>query len=200
MGQHVEYGKPPVKVIKITKTVAVKVPVPYPVKVIQKVPYPVHVAKPYPVPVTQIVKVPHGYKEDHEDGLHNVNDHGISGGEGHYYGLEASKHNDRQDEHSFEGHDNSQAHGSPGSQSEFTSGSDHADGHLTTSYNSPGNSYGYGHGDDGAGKVSFDTEANSYDNAINEYLKSHGSGGSNNVGSHHLSHLGSSNNENSHYH
>lgn len=59
LGQHVEYKETPVRVIKITKTVAVKVPVPYPVKVIEKVPYPVHVAKPYPVSVPQIVRVPH---------------------------------------------------------------------------------------------------------------------------------------------
>ncbi|CAB3231108.1 unnamed protein product [Arctia plantaginis] len=59
LGEHVEIPETPVRIIKITKTVAVKVPVPYPVKVIQKVPYPVHISKPYPVPVPQIVKVPH---------------------------------------------------------------------------------------------------------------------------------------------
>ncbi|XP_068621503.1 uncharacterized protein [Battus philenor] len=58
LGQHVEIPETPVRVVKITKTIAVKIPVPYPVKVIEKVPYPVHVSKPYPVPVPQIVKVP----------------------------------------------------------------------------------------------------------------------------------------------
>ncbi|XP_032510678.2 uncharacterized protein LOC116765335 [Danaus plexippus] len=59
LGEHVEIPETPVKVIKITKTVAVKVPVPYPVKVYEKVPYPVHVNKPYPVPVPQIIRVPY---------------------------------------------------------------------------------------------------------------------------------------------
>ncbi|KAJ2953591.1 hypothetical protein O0L34_g1195 [Tuta absoluta] len=65
LGSHVESHDTPVKVIKITKTVAVKIPVPYPVKVIEKVPYPVHVSKPYPVPVPQIVHVP-----KHDDAPH----------------------------------------------------------------------------------------------------------------------------------
>ncbi|XP_050675933.1 uncharacterized protein LOC126972870 isoform X1 [Leptidea sinapis] len=59
LGEHVHIPETPVRVIKITKTVAVKVPVPYPVKVVEKVPYPVHINRPYPIPVPHIVKVPH---------------------------------------------------------------------------------------------------------------------------------------------
>lgn len=47
----------PPKIIRITKTVAVRVPVPYPVKVPHGVPYPVHVPKPYPVQVQKLVRV-----------------------------------------------------------------------------------------------------------------------------------------------
>ncbi|XP_047545119.1 uncharacterized protein LOC125077270 [Vanessa atalanta] len=65
LGQHVEVPETPVKVIKITKTIAVKIPVPYPVKVVEKVPYPVHVNKPYPVPVPHIVKVPVAHNPSH---------------------------------------------------------------------------------------------------------------------------------------
>lgn len=65
LGEHVDYHETPVRVIKITKTIAVKVPVPYPVKVIEKVPYPVHVNKPYPVPVPHIVKVPVSHKSNY---------------------------------------------------------------------------------------------------------------------------------------
>ncbi|CAK1549862.1 unnamed protein product [Leptosia nina] len=83
LGEHVEIPETPVKVIKITKTVAVKIPVPYPVKVVEKVPYPVHVNKPYPVPVPHIVKAPYaGLKHDHEQGLKQSGDeyqnHGIN--------------------------------------------------------------------------------------------------------------------------
>ncbi|XP_045510751.1 putative uncharacterized protein DDB_G0282499 [Colias croceus] len=69
LGEHVENHETPVRIIKITKTVAVKVPVPYPVKVVQKVPYPVHINRPYPVPVPQIIKVPHDVapKLNHEN-------------------------------------------------------------------------------------------------------------------------------------
>ncbi|CAF4760760.1 unnamed protein product [Pieris macdunnoughi] len=59
LGEHVEIPETPVKIIKITKTVAVKIPVPYPVKVVEKVPYPVHINKPYPVPVPQLVHAPY---------------------------------------------------------------------------------------------------------------------------------------------
>ncbi|XP_046961995.1 uncharacterized protein LOC124531452 [Vanessa cardui] len=75
LGQHVEVPETPVKVIKITKTIAVKIPVPYPVKVVEKVPYPVHVNKPYPVPVPHIVKVPVAHKPSHG---HEALGHGSS--------------------------------------------------------------------------------------------------------------------------
>ncbi|XP_063529583.1 uncharacterized protein LOC134740860 [Cydia strobilella] len=58
LGLHTETHETPVKVIKITKTIAVKIPVPYPVKVIEKVPYPVHVNKPYPVQVPHVIQLP----------------------------------------------------------------------------------------------------------------------------------------------
>ncbi|XP_045764315.1 uncharacterized protein LOC123866595 isoform X2 [Maniola jurtina] len=89
LGEHVEYPETPVRVIKITKTVAVKVPVPYPVKIVQKVPYPVHVNKPYPVPVPQIIKVPvahhpHGHEaldvghsNQFQDRQHNGNSYQV---------------------------------------------------------------------------------------------------------------------------
>ncbi|XP_023955252.2 uncharacterized protein LOC112058578 [Bicyclus anynana] len=69
LGQHVEIPETPVKVVKITKTIAVKIPVPYPVKVVEKVPYPVHVNKPYPVPVPQIIKVPVAHHSHGQEAL-----------------------------------------------------------------------------------------------------------------------------------
>lgn len=57
LGTYVGKHHLPPKEIRITKTVAVKVPVPYAVKVPHAVPYPVHVVKHVPVPVTKIVKV-----------------------------------------------------------------------------------------------------------------------------------------------
>ncbi|CAG9099460.1 unnamed protein product [Plutella xylostella] len=68
LGQHVEIPETPVKIIKVTKTIAVKVPVPYPVRVVQKVPYPVHVNRPYPVPVPHIIRVPHDTPVGAHDG------------------------------------------------------------------------------------------------------------------------------------
>ncbi|CAH2104706.1 unnamed protein product [Euphydryas editha] len=65
LGEHVNYHETPVRVVKITKTIAVKIPVPYPVKVVEKVPYPVHVNKPYPVPVPHIVKVPVSHESNY---------------------------------------------------------------------------------------------------------------------------------------
>lgn len=79
LGQHVEQHETPVKVIKITKTIAVKIPVPYPVKVIEKVPYPVHVSKPYPVQVPHIVQLPAAkkveWKPSHSSGHSNSDSH-----------------------------------------------------------------------------------------------------------------------------
>ncbi|XP_073941714.1 uncharacterized protein [Choristoneura fumiferana] len=79
LGQHVEQHETPVKVIKITKTIAVKIPVPYPVKVIEKVPYPVHVSKPYHVQVPHIVQLPAAkkveFKTSHSGGHSNTGGH-----------------------------------------------------------------------------------------------------------------------------
>ncbi|KAK4886699.1 hypothetical protein RN001_002970 [Aquatica leii] len=52
-------GAIPPKIVKISSTVALRIPKPYPVKIPHKVPYPVHIDKPYPVPVTHLIKVPH---------------------------------------------------------------------------------------------------------------------------------------------
>lgn len=57
LGSYVGKYQLPPKEIRITKTVAVKVPVPYPVKVPHSVPYPVHIVKHVPVPVPKIIKV-----------------------------------------------------------------------------------------------------------------------------------------------
>ena len=57
LGTFVGKHQIPPKVIRIVKTVAVKVPVPYPVRVPHTIPYPVHVPKPYPVHVPKIVHV-----------------------------------------------------------------------------------------------------------------------------------------------
>ena len=58
LGFYVGKHKLPPKTVKITKTVAVQVPVPFPVKVPEPVPVPVPVAKPVPVPVPTLVAVP----------------------------------------------------------------------------------------------------------------------------------------------
>lgn len=52
-------GEVPADSVRVTKTITIKVPQPYPVEVSNPVPYPVEVAKPYPVPVTKLVHVPH---------------------------------------------------------------------------------------------------------------------------------------------
>lgn len=76
LGEHLDYHETPVRVVKITKTIAVKVPVPYPVKVVEKVPYPVHVNKPYPVPVPHIVKVPASHKSNYGQEAATIGYHG----------------------------------------------------------------------------------------------------------------------------
>lgn len=78
LGSYVGKHHIPPKVIKITKTVAYKVPVPYPVKVPHGVPYPVPVPKPYPVHVPKYIKIkeqvpvyipaPHGEQHNHGGG------------------------------------------------------------------------------------------------------------------------------------
>ncbi|XP_012215091.2 E3 ubiquitin-protein ligase RNF12-B-like [Linepithema humile] len=58
ISQSVHLHEVPTKVIKVIKTVAIKIPVPYPVKVPHHIPFPVPVKHPVAVPVPQIVKVP----------------------------------------------------------------------------------------------------------------------------------------------
>ncbi|XP_055545357.1 putative cyclin-dependent serine/threonine-protein kinase DDB_G0272797/DDB_G0274007 [Wyeomyia smithii] len=58
LGTVIAPHKVPPKTVKITNTVAVKVPVPYPVKVPIPVPVPIPVNKPIPVPVPKIINVP----------------------------------------------------------------------------------------------------------------------------------------------
>lgn len=61
LGTYVGKHTLPPKIIRIVKTVAVKVPVPYPVKVPYPVRVPVHVPQPYPVHVQKLVKVHEPY-------------------------------------------------------------------------------------------------------------------------------------------
>lgn len=173
LGQHVDIPETPVKVVKITKTIAVKIPVPYPVKVIEKVPYPVHVSKPYPVPVPHIVHVPHpkhvvgheaigashgslqhGGHEDYQ--VQESPSYDTSSG-GHSFGPAAGGH-------SFQG--NSQ-HG----HSFGASDDDHS--YEGGSYDAPNSYYGYS-GDNGGHDSA---ESKSYDQALNEYLQKQKSGG-----------------------
>lgn len=95
----------PPKVIHITKTVAVKVPVPYPVKVPHHIPYPVPVPKPYPVHVPKIIKiteqvpieVPTHHHHGSDEGSHD--EHSFAGGSngGKYRQLRSLGRNDRMD-------------------------------------------------------------------------------------------------------
>lgn len=174
LGEHVETPKTPVKVVKITKTIAVKIPVPYPVKVIERVPYPVHVSKPYPVPVPHIVHVPHPSKPKSLSGHDSID-----------AGHEGQQQSSIQD---HEKHEDYQVHESPShdtsdgghSFSGFTGLGQHfrvQDGDPSSengSYDGPNNYYGYSGDNDGHGSV----ESKSYDQAINEYLKKHKRGGS----------------------
>ncbi|XP_022123113.2 uncharacterized protein LOC110998669 [Pieris rapae] len=92
LGEHVEIPETPVKIIKITKTVAVKIPVPYPVKVVEKVPYPVHINKPYPVPVPQLVHAP--YTPKRHEHLALGDNHGFQGNaDNSYQVIENNEHN-----------------------------------------------------------------------------------------------------------
>lgn len=84
LGQHVDLHEIPTKIVKITKTVAIKIPVPYPVKIPHNVPYPVHVNKPYPVPVPQIIKVPHPVPVPVSSGHHDSG-LGHGGGDGGHF-------------------------------------------------------------------------------------------------------------------
>ncbi|PZC78796.1 uncharacterized protein LOC124645728 [Helicoverpa zea] len=137
LGEHVEIPETPVRVVKITKTVAVKVPVPYPVKVIEKVPYPVHINKPYPVPVPQIVKVPH------VESPQQLHGHEALGSQGSHYPGNSYQ---VQESHARGGHSDGDSFG-PESQSYNGGNSGHIQSFLPhsdeySSEGSSGNSYG----------------------------------------------------------
>ncbi|XP_049866026.1 uncharacterized protein LOC126366815 [Pectinophora gossypiella] len=154
---HVDIPEPPVKVVKITKTVAVKIPVPYPVKVIEKVPYPVHVSKPYPVPVPQIVHVPQPahppakqqHHQQHEalDAPHGgFQQHGQQ--EGSYNVQEDDSHENAPQGHSFEPQEHQSFGGNSDHNLHFGASDDGHSGSFGSSYDAPNNYYGYA-GDNG---------------------------------------------------
>ncbi|CAG5021843.1 unnamed protein product [Parnassius apollo] len=178
LGQHVEYPETPVKVVKITKTIAVKVPVPYPVKVIQKVPYPVHVSKPYPVPVTQIVKVPHivnvGSKDKGGHEALNVPSYQSN----QQFGSNSYQVQENPSPEIGHGYNLISDHQSYGGSFGNSAGEEYSsDGSSEGSYGTSLNGYhGYPGNHDGANSF----ESNSYDEAIQNYLEKHGS---NNAGS-----------------
>lgn len=175
LGQHVDLPETPVKVIKITKTIAVKIPVPYPVKVIEKVPYPVHVSKPYPVSVPQIVHVPHpGHTKSHIgheaiDVSHARLQH--TGQEHSQYQVQESPSYDT----SSGGHSFGPAVGDHSFQGYSNHGQSFDDDHSSEggSYDGPNSYYGYSSDNDGHGAA----ESKSYDQALKEYLQKKQSGG-----------------------
>ncbi|XP_026327505.1 uncharacterized protein LOC113235811 [Hyposmocoma kahamanoa] len=178
LGQHVDIPETPVKVVKITKTIAVKIPVPYPVKVVEKVPYPVHVSKPYPVPVPHIVHVPHPGKSKsfggHEaiDVSHASLQHG--GQDDSQYKVQDSPSYDT----SSGGHSFGPAAGGQYFQGNSNHGQSfgaHDDDHSFEggSYDAPNSYYGYSGDNDGHGSF----ESKSYDLALKEYLQKQKSGG-----------------------
>ncbi|XP_013134044.1 PREDICTED: uncharacterized protein LOC106099901 [Papilio polytes] len=167
LGQHVEIPETPVRVVKITKTIAVKIPVPYPVKVLEKVPYPVHVSKPYPVPVPQIVKVPHVItskdKLGHEALDSPYQGHGQFGGNAYQVQEHASDGYGPDSENVY--------HGDGG----YGSGSQAAgDEHSQQSSNEEFAGGLYEHPANHEHVNAFDSS--SYDQAIKNYLENHGSG------------------------
>lgn len=174
LGQHVDLSETPVKVIKITKTIAVKIPVPYPVKVIQKVPYPVHVSKPYPVPVPHIVHVPHPGKPKSPVGHDPIDASHASHEGGHedsqYQVQESPSYDTSSGGHSFGPADGGYSFQGNSNHGQSFGGYNHDRSFEGDSYNAP-KSY-YGDYDDHA---SF--ESKSYDQAIKEYLQKQKSGG-----------------------
>lgn len=164
LGEHVEIPEHPVKVIKITKTIAVKVPVPYPVKVVQKVPYPVHISKPYPVPVPQIVHVP----APHKPHAHDASD-GHQQQDQPYQVQESPSYGPSNGEHSFESYNGNSDHGN------FEANGDgHSDGSSGNSHDLPNTYYGYS-GDKSQGS----DDSKSYDNVIKEYFQKYQPSGHN---------------------
>lgn len=178
-----EIPETPVKVIKITKTIAVKVPVPYPVKVREKVPYPVPISKPYPVPVPQIIKVPHivtTKSDGHENadagygsfpGTHQL------GGQGNDYQVQEHVPHDSppavhfgSPSQSFNGYNSGHEQNLNDDASEESHGN---------SYGGPSSYYGYNGNNDGHESA----ESKSYDLAIKDYLSKHQPNGDANEGS-----------------
>lgn len=163
LGEHIDNHETPVKLVKITKTIAVKIPVPYPVKVIQKVPYPVHVSKPYPVPVPHIVHVPHPSQPKSLSGHEAVDvNHGDQ--DSHYQVQESPSFNTPSGGHSFQGYSG---------QRQSFGGHDGDHSSEGGSYDAPNNYFGHSGDSDGYGSV----ESKSYDQAINEYLQKQKRGG-----------------------
>ncbi|CAH1644963.1 unnamed protein product [Spodoptera littoralis] len=175
LGESVEIPETPVRVVKITKTVAVKVPVPYPVKVIEKVPYPVHINKPYPVPVPQIVKVPH---VESPPKLHAHEALGSQDGQSHFPGnsyqvQEAHSRDGPSDDsygpeiQSYNGDNSGHNHG-------FASyGDESSEGSPGGSYGGPSHTY---YGNIG-GNDAESFESKNYNQAIKDYIhKSNPSG------------------------
>ncbi|XP_022820339.1 uncharacterized protein LOC111352205 [Spodoptera litura] len=175
LGESVEIPETPVRVVKITKTVAVKVPVPYPVKVIEKVPYPVHINKPYPVPVPQIVKIPH---VESPPKLHAHEALGSQDGQSHFPGnsyqvQEAHSRDGASDDsygpeiQSYNGDNSGHNHG-------FAPyGDESSEGSSSGSYGGPSHSY---YGNIG-GNDAESFESKNYNQAIKDYIhKSNPSG------------------------
>lgn len=165
LGEHVEIPETPVRVVKITKTVAVKIPVPYPVKVIQKVPYPVHINKPYPVPVPQIVKVPH---VESPPATHAHEALGSQGSQSYFPGNSYQV----QEAHSREGSSNDDSYG-PASFNGDNSGHSQGFAPYSDEYSSEGTSGSYGapssyYGNAG-GHDAETYESKNYEQAVKNY-------------------------------
>lgn len=162
LGEHVEIPETPIKIIKITKTVAVKVPVPYPVKVIEKVPYPVHISKPYPVPVPHIVKVPHVESPPKLHGHEALgsNDDTPYPGQGHYQVQEVQSPDSSSNGDSYNGGQSDYTHNFLPYNDDYSS--------EGNSYNAPSINNYYGNADSNdAGSIN----SQSYDTAIKGYLR-----------------------------
>lgn len=181
LGQHVDHHETPVKVIKITKTIAVKIPVPYPVKIIQKVPYPVHIVKPYPVSVPHIVKVPQPvHKHAHEGGDSGLEGH-QDGGQS-YHVQETPSHDSGNGNSFLPIQEDSYNGGGQGHNVEsFAEQYPSNEGSHGSSYDAPSHSY-YGSSGSPDGE-SF--ESKSYDQAIQAYLSKNQPAGGQSYNSYH---------------
>lgn len=167
LGQHVEIPETPVKVIKITKTIAIKVPVPYPVKVIQKVPYPVHISKPYPVHVPQIVHVP---APTHKYGGHDHTSNQGNEQAGLYQVQEGSHEPDGYSgpaqEQSYDGGNSGHNQNTESLAEEYPSQGSYGG----SSYDAPSHSYYGNSGNQDHEGSSNSLDSKNYDQAIQDYL------------------------------